>query len=820
MMRANPQRAGPDASAHRGGFRLLARGLAVLGARLRKGFIPALVSVLVLGWARGASAQTSAPLLRPSAIAYDSAGNLYIADANRNQVFEATLAGALTVVAGSGVQGSAGDGGPALAAQLNSPQGLAFGMDGTLYIADTGNARIRALSAGTITTFAGTGVATFGGDGGPATGASFRSPTALAADASGALLVCDTADHRIRRISGGVIATFAGNGLQGISGDGGAATLAEFDSPAGLAVAADGRVFIADTHNQRVRVVSTGGVISTFAGTGQRGFGGDGGPASSAELASPRGLVVTGGGALLIADADDDRVRSVSASGVITTIAGTAVEGTSTDGAGATQASLHAPRVLAVSSFGMPAFADTLNGTVRVLTPAGTLFQPAALVSNRSSAVQASGPSSQAYGQGSVTVVVTGPVGAPEGNVSVSEGGSTVATAALANGGASLSLANLGAGTHALAVTYAGDGLNPAAVGGSFTTNVAPAPLIATANAASVPYGAPLPALTGTLTGVLPQDAGQVSAVFSSSASLPAPVGTYPIAVSLTGPRSGGYTVTPGPNSGSLQITQTGSSTLLSTVPQSYAGMPLRLSANVTSNTSGQPTGTVQFLDGSTVVAAAALVNGSASAVYPAPAAGTLNLTAQYTGDTNFQPSNSAIQTAVVGTLPDFAVSISGSTTASVQAGSVATYSLIVSAQPTPFTGIVTLSASGLPPDATVNFTPVQVVPGGSSATVMVSVQTSAAQVSLRSPSGGRKSTLWAFGGLAVFCFGLARRRVRVPVLLMATLFFCGCGARTVGEEGQALSSQGYTVTLTGTSTNLAGSVVTHTTPVTLTIQN
>ena len=475
--------------------------------------------------------------------------------------------------------------------------------------------------------------------------------------------------------------------------------------------------------------------------------------------------------------------------------------------------------MLAISSFGMPAFADTLNGTVRVLTPAGTLFQPAALVANRTSVVQATWPSG-AFGQGIATVAVSGPVGTPQGAITISEGGATIATATLVNGAANLTLAVPGAGANTLTATYAGDGLNPAASISSATMDAAETPLVAIADAASVPYGAPLPALTGTLTGVLPEDAGQVSAVFSSSASLLSPVGTYPITVSLTGPRSSAYTVTTAPNSGSLQITQTGSSTLLSNVPQGYAGIPLRLSANVTSSTGGQPTGTVQFLNGGAVLGAATLVNGSASVVYTSPAAGGLNLSAQYLGDTNFAPSLSANQIAQIGTLPDFALVISGATTADVQAGSAATYSLLISAQPAPFTGIVTLSAAGLPSGATVSFTPVQVVPGAGSATVTVSVQTSAAQASLRSTAERSGSTLWAMSCVGVFGVGLVRRRGRVVCLLAMCLFFCGCGARTVGEEGQALSSQGYTVTLTGTSTNLAGSVVTHTTPVALVVQN
>ena len=780
----------------------------------------ALCLCLCLALLSGACAQTgSAPLLLPAAIAFDAQGNLYLADSNRNQVLEATLAGTLVVVAGNGTQGFAGDGGAASAAELNRPQGLAFGSDGTLYIADTGNARIRSVHAGTIATFAGAGLSAYGGDNGAATAASFRSPTALSLDSTGALLICDPADHRVRRDSNGLVTTFAGNGVQGFSGDGGAATAAELDSPAGIVSAPDGRVFLADTHNQRVRVVATNGTISTFAGTGQRGFAGDGGQASAAELSGPRGLAWTSSGTLLIADADNQRLRSVDAAGIITTIAGAGLEGTSSDGAAATHAPLHAPRTVALSNWAMPVIADTLNSTVRFLTPAGALYQPAALAPGRVSAVQATWPATLTYGQGITALLVTGAVGVPAGAVTISEAGVTVASASLVNGAASASLATLGAGPHTLVAAYGGDGLNPSASSAATVITVAPVSIVATASSVAAEYGAPLPAFSGTLTGILPQDAGQVTAVYSSAASGLPNVGTYPIAVSLTGPASGNYIVSMAAGSGSLQITPAASTTDLASVTQAYEGIPVSLTANVASSTSGQPTGTVRFLDGSTPVATATLVNGSASALYALPPAGSRTLTAQYGGDRNFQASQSAAQIATVGILPDFGMSIAGATTASVQAGTAATYSLVVSAQPSPFTGVVTLSASGLPAGATASFSPVQVVPGTGSATVTVSVQTTAAQALFSGPRKRSSRTLLAAAGLLLF-FGLSRKRRRILPLLGLGLLLAGCGARTVGESGEALATQGYTVQITGTSTNLAGAVVVHSTAVTLTVQN
>ncbi|MGI4829173.1 MAG: Ig-like domain repeat protein [Janthinobacterium lividum] len=751
---------------------------------------------------------TSPPLLAPMAIAYDATGNLYIADAGRHQVLEATLAGTLVVIAGNGIQGSAGDGAVASSAELNSPQGLAFGTDGTLYIADTGNARIRAIHGGLISTFAGTGAASFSGDGGAALAAGFRSPSTLAFDNTGALLVADSTDHRVRRISGGTVTTLAGNGTQGFAGDGGPAAQAELDSPTGLAVAADGRIFVADTHNQRVRVVASNGTISTFAGTGIRGSTGDGGLANAAELANPRGLAFTSAGLLLIADADNERVRTVNASGPISSIAGAGGEGGSADGATALAAVLRAPRSVAVSPAGMPAFADTLNGTVRVLIPAGTLFQPAALVPGRTSTLEVNASPSQVYGQVSTSATVSGVAGVPQGTVTFQADGTNLGAAALSAGVVALNSTTLAAGSHTLTATFSGDGLNPAATASNGVFTVTPAQAFAVANSASVEYGAALPTFSGNLNGVLPSDAGQVAAVFSAT---PSGVGTYTITAALTGPKSGNYTLAMVADSGSLSVTQANSTTILSSVPAGYVGLPLRLSANVASTTSGKPTGAVQFLDGSTLVGTGTLVNGSASAVYTSPPAGTLSLTARYGGDPNFLGSSTAPQIAAISVLPDFAVSLAGAATAIIPAGSIAAYNLTVSAQNPPFTGVVVLSAGGLPAGATAIFSPVQVVPGTGSATVSVSVQTVAPHASLM--PGRSQGVLWAIAGF--FCCGgyMTKRRKSSLSLLCFSLFLCGCGARTVGEEGNTPVSQTYAVQLTGTSTNLVGAVITHTWP-------
>ena len=243
-----------------------------------------------------------APLLLPAALAYDSSGNLFFADVRRQQVFELTLAGTWSVVAGTGEQGFAGDGGLATAATLNGPRGVAVASDGTLYISDTGNQRIRAVHQGVISTVVGSGARGYSGDG-PALTAALFDPTALAVDASGSLLFCDTGNQRVRKLSGGSIATVAGSGVQGFGGDGGAATAADLNTPLGIAAAADGTLYIADTQNQRVRTVHVDGTIATFAGTGVKGYSGDGGQATQAALDLPFGIAVGMDGVVLIGDA-------------------------------------------------------------------------------------------------------------------------------------------------------------------------------------------------------------------------------------------------------------------------------------------------------------------------------------------------------------------------------------------------------------------------------------------------------------------------------------------------------------------------------------
>lgn len=257
----------------------------------------------------------AATLHWPHGLAVDPAGaGLFIADAANHRIRRVDLAsGVISTVAGSGTPGFAGDGGPAVAAQLQDPKALWVAQSGELYIADSANERIRRVDrSGTIVTIAGTGVAGFSGDGGPATAGQFDGPRGVAGDTAGNLYVADDNNHRLRRIDpAGIITTMAGNGTAASAGDGGPARSAQLDHPRSVAVDGRGNVFIAESMSHRVRMVAPDGIIATVAGCGRSGYGGDGGPATVARLFEPRGVAVDPAGRLYVADTYNDRIRRV-----------------------------------------------------------------------------------------------------------------------------------------------------------------------------------------------------------------------------------------------------------------------------------------------------------------------------------------------------------------------------------------------------------------------------------------------------------------------------------------------------------------------------
>ncbi|MGH8994282.1 MAG: NHL repeat-containing protein [Acidimicrobiia bacterium] len=318
---------------------------------------------------------SEAQLYHPRAVAFDRAGNAYVADTLNQRIRMIDAAGTITTVAGDGTEGFGGDGGPATAAALSQPHGVAVDAVGNLYIADSANHRIRRVDKeGRITTVAGNGTPDATGDGGPASAALVKDPKTLAMDPGGTVLyIADTGNNRIRRIdlSSGVIATVAGVTRAGPDGDGGPAVRAQLNSPRGVWVAGDGNLYIADTDNHRIRMVDGEGMITTLAGTGTAGFSGDGGPAASARLNDPRAVAVDDAGNVYIGEEIGQRIRRIDPSGTITTIAGNGAAGFAGDGGPSSAAQIDHLRALNVDADGTLWVADTFNNRVRVISSPG-----------------------------------------------------------------------------------------------------------------------------------------------------------------------------------------------------------------------------------------------------------------------------------------------------------------------------------------------------------------------------------------------------------------------------------------------------------------
>ncbi|MFD8695475.1 NHL repeat-containing protein [Kitasatospora purpeofusca] len=312
---------------------------------------------------------TTSSLNCPFSVTFDSSGDLYIADYQNHRVRKVSTGGTITTVAGNGVKGYGGDGGPATAASLKDPAGVAVDRIGNLYIADRSNQRVRKVGPdGTITTVAGSGTHGFSGDGGPATRARLNFPHSIAVDGAGNLFIADDYNHRLRKVGpDGTITTVAGDGTEGYGGDGGPATRAGLNFPHGIAIDAAGTLYIADRYNYRVRKVTPDGTITTVAGTGTRGFDGDGGPAVRAALNLPQSVALDRAGNLYLADYGNKRVRRVTPDGRITTVAGDGTEGSRGDSGPATSAQLNQPLGIAVDAHGDVHLADYGNHRIRRL---------------------------------------------------------------------------------------------------------------------------------------------------------------------------------------------------------------------------------------------------------------------------------------------------------------------------------------------------------------------------------------------------------------------------------------------------------------------
>jgi transposase-like protein/sugar lactone lactonase YvrE len=335
------------------------------------GFIVTFAGNGTAGYSGDGGPAAEAQLFRPWDIALDRAGNVFIADAGAHVIRRVDPSGTIATVAGNGRRGYSGDGGPATAATLHGPTGVAVDEEGGLLIADHLNHVVRRVDpGGTISTVAGDGNAGFSGDGGPARAARLNMPARIVA-AGDSFLVADYRNNRVRRVDGrGIIDTIAGNGDDTTSGDSGPAPAAGLPRPNGLALDADGNLYVVQvggslTRDARVRRVDAGGTITTTAGGGWSGYEGDGGPAITARLSAPSDVAFDGSGRAIICDSHNNRIRRVDHSGTIRTIVGTGEAASGGNGGPAIAGQVNQPVGIAMHVSGDLLIADRWSCRVR-----------------------------------------------------------------------------------------------------------------------------------------------------------------------------------------------------------------------------------------------------------------------------------------------------------------------------------------------------------------------------------------------------------------------------------------------------------------------
>jgi sugar lactone lactonase YvrE len=781
------------------------------------------------------------PLILPSAIVFDAAGNLYFAETGNHVIRKFDTTGNITTIAGNGTQGFSGDAGPATSATLDSPQGLALDTANNLYIADTHNHRIRKLNltTGTLTTIAGT-TPGFSGDKASAASALLNLPTALALDASNNLYLADTGNHRIRKItaSTGIITTIAGTGAQGFSGDTGPSVSAAIDSPTGLALDASNNLFLADTHNHRIRKITAAtGIITTIAGNGVPGFSGDTTAATTATLALPHGITIDPAGNLYLADTANHRIRRIDATtGVITTVVGDGTQAFAGDGGPAIAASLDGPRNTAVSPSTLLTLSDTGNQRIRQLeaapAPATTIHTIGGVAVTAPGTLTLTAPAIIAYGTGQLTATLastpnaTGAITFFDTTEATTGTTLTLGTATLTANIVTLPTTTIPAGQHNLTAIYAGDQTHSSAQSSTLVLSITPRQLNATITPTTLLYGQAVPGISGTLIGILPQDASNLSATFTTAATAFSPPGTYSITATLTGPAAGNYAI-PSPVA---TLTINPASTLITLsnlVATATTGSSITLTAHIASGTNGIPTGSVTLLDGSlTLFTTPVSATGDAVFTIPSIAEGAHSFTAFFIGSSNFSPSVSSPQLITVGTGPsgssDFALTPTGTTTQTIPSGSSADYTFTVQLQgnmPSP----ITLAATGLPNLAKASFNPPTLPPGATSNTFTLTIATPNTTASIAKYL--RSITLaFLLSPIALFTLRPRHRRKGIKLFTLALLsltplLITGCGDRISTANSLALSAKSYTITVTGTATMPTGSILQHSATVTLLLE-
>jgi Secretion system C-terminal sorting domain/NHL repeat len=311
----------------------------------------------------------SAEINTPFGVAVDVSGNVFIADYGNNRIRKIDNLGIITTIAGTGIGGFSGEGGPGTAAKIYGPRGITVDASGNVFFSDYANNRIRKIStSGIITTVAGNGLPGFFGDGGPATDAKLNFAWGVAVDAAGNIYIADQLNCRIRKVNtSGIITTIAGTGIAFFSGDGGPAISAGIQYPLGLAVDASGNIYIADNGDNRIRMINTSGIISTLAGSPTYGFSGDGGPSTAAQLYYPQGVAVDTGGNIYICDLNNNRIRKINSSGIISSIVGNGTAGFTGDGGPASLAEINQSTGVAVDLAGRVYIADNNNNRIRMI---------------------------------------------------------------------------------------------------------------------------------------------------------------------------------------------------------------------------------------------------------------------------------------------------------------------------------------------------------------------------------------------------------------------------------------------------------------------
>jgi len=340
------------------------------------GIISTIIGTNVAGFSGDGSLASSARIDGPTSIDIDSSGNIFIADRGNNRIRRVNRAGIINTLAGNGSAGFSGDGGLAILSSLRTAWAIKVDRRGNLFISDTRNNRIRKVDTrGYISTIAGSDtIGGYSGDGGAATSSQLNEPWGVTVDTLGNIVFCDYVNLRVRKINtSNIITTIAGNGIYGATGDGGRAIYATISKPNGIKCDDSGNIYIADTYNHRIRKISSSGIIKTIAGTGIIGYSGDGGLATAANLNHPMNIAIDRFANVYIADANNHCVRKVDTLGIISTIAGTGVAGYSGDDSAATIAKLNAPYGLTIDRFGNIYIADRSNNRVRKINNSGII---------------------------------------------------------------------------------------------------------------------------------------------------------------------------------------------------------------------------------------------------------------------------------------------------------------------------------------------------------------------------------------------------------------------------------------------------------------